>query len=388
MHASSLSQPSPAPRMGWLDANRVLAAVGVVLIHSTSNFSGDPFKTPDRLTNLGAALLRNLAELSGAEIFFVFSLFLLAHKLERRPMAYGAVIQHQARRLLLPFLAWTLFFAFFRLGKASAFGYTDAIWRALQDPSSWVKYLLLGSAQYHLHFIPTLFTLVLFYPCMRLARRYPALGLVLVPMLYVMDYAQRWAWGAVTDPFSREMLLQGMKNLGYIGYGMQAFAFHGYWKRGLDRDESRELSRMMLFFTGLAFLVTCIYAYSIALEGRWVDRNGGAFYAHLLLPVLIFGAFMGMQYVTWSPRFGQLATYTFGVYLVHPILIDLFDIAAYTGHWNLSPLVMILAKFCFAVPGAFGLAYVLGKIPPLAFLIGIEGKPEARSAPVRIVAAP
>ncbi|WP_224249644.1 acyltransferase [Hyalangium gracile] len=381
MTSASPPPATPSHRMVWLDANRILAAVGIVLIHSSTNFSGAPFKSPDPLMNLATAFVRSVAEISSAEIFLVFSLFLLAHKLEKGDTAYGSIVLGQAKRLLLPFLIWTLFFAFFRLLKASAFGYSEAIWNELQAARSWVGYLLTGSAQYHLHFLPTLFILILAYPCMRMARRYPILGLLLIPLLYLMDFVQRWMWGAITDPFMRVMALQGVKDLGYLGYGMQAFSLYAWWKRGADREESRDLLRLLLLLVGLAFLTTLVYAFSVAKAGSWVDRNGGAFYANRLMPVLVFGAFMAASHLNWSPLFSRLSPYTFGVYLLHPILIDLFDIVAFTERWDLSPLVMIFSKFALVVPGSFALAYGFGKLKPLAFLIGLERAAEPRLAP-------
>ncbi|WP_224365517.1 acyltransferase [Hyalangium versicolor] len=376
-------EKAPAPRMVWLDANRVLAAVGIILIHSSTNFSGDPFKSPEPGMNLATALVRTFAELSGAEIFLVFSLFLLAHRLDKRDIPYGSLIRGQAKRLLIPFLIWTLFFAVFRLVKASAFGYGDAIRAELLMPRSWAGYLLIGSAQYHLHFLPTLFFAILFYPCMRMARRYPLMGLLLVPLLYLMDFVQRWMWGYISDPFVRGLALQGVKNLGYLGYGMMAFSLHAYWKRGMDRAESRDLLRMMLLLGGFAFLTTLVYGIACMEAGSWVDRNGAAFYAHLLMPVIVFCAFMATQHRAWPPLFSKLSPYTFGVYLLHPIVIDLFDTITFTERWNLSPLAMIFSKFAVAVLGAFALAYGLGKLRPFAFMIGIE-----ESAPARKAVAP
>lgn len=369
-----------APRMRWLDACRVMAALGVILIHSTTDSSGEPFRSPSPWMNLATALLRNVAELSSAEIFLLFSLFLLAHKVEKGGVRYGAVVRHQARRLLIPFLAWTVFFAFFRLFKASAFHYSEAIWTELHSVRAWGTYVLLGSAQYHLHFLPTLFFAVLFFPCMALARRYPLLGLLLIPFLLCMDFVQRWAWGFFSEPPDRAMAIQWVKNVGYLGYGMQAFSLYAYWKRGLGREESQDLLLLMLLLIGVAFLTTLAYWLSVASTPGWVDRAGATLFAHLLMPVLVFAAFMGAQHFDWPALFSRLSPYTFGVYLVHPIIIDLYDVTLASRGWSPSPLVLIGSKFFLSVAGAFALSYGLGKVRPLAFLIGLEQAPSPPAA--------
>lgn len=377
----------PASRMLWLDASRVMAAIGVILIHSTTDAAGEPFRSPSPWMNLSTSFVRGVAELSGAEIFLVFSLFLLAHKVEKGGTSYGAILRQQARRLLIPFLAWSLFFAFFRLFKASAFNYSPAVWTELSSVRSWVSYALFGTAQYHLHFMPTLFFVILFFPCMTMARRFPQLGLLLIPFLVCMDYLQRWSWGYFTTLPDRLAAMQVIKNLGYLGYGMAAFSLYAFWQRGFTREEGRELLRLVVLLIGVAFVTTWAYWISVASKPGWVDRAPATLLAHLVMPALVFAAFMAAQHAHWPAFFSKLSAYTFGVYLVHPIFIDVYDIAMASLGWKPSPLVCIFSKFLLAVAGAFALSYGLGKIRPLAFLIGIELSPKAqRGSPLRALA--
>jgi surface polysaccharide O-acyltransferase-like enzyme len=369
--------PAPstaAPRLGWLDANRVLAALGVVLIHSTTDVSGQPYTSAGVAGRVGPAFLRSVAELSGSEIFLVFSLFLLASKLDRKPMPYGALVRDQASKLLIPFAGWTIIFAFFRLFKAAAFGYSDAIWSQLQEPANWVGYFLVGNAQYHLHFMPTLFCLVLLSPLMAGARRFPLLGLTIVGSLFCMETIQTWLWETLGDTHTRYYIDQAVKNLCFAGYGLAAFAIHGLWKRQLSADESRTLWRSVFLCTVIAYVGTLVYIGDLIKTGEWVARRGASFYAHYLMPVLVFACFFAAQHRTFSPRFAALGKYTLGLYLAHPIAIDVFDVVM---HWlgvSLPPTVEVLAKFAFAIPVTLALVFVLGKVPGLARLVGLESR--------------
>lgn len=377
--------PQPRARLTWLDASRVFAALGVVLIHSTTDADGGLFTSATVGQRSGPALLRVISELSGAEIFLVLSLFLFAWKLDRRDAGYRANIADQARRLLIPFIAWTLFYSVFRLVKASAFGYPGAIVAELASAKSWVAYLLLGSAQYHLHFMPTLFALVLLYPLMRGAARFPVVALALVFLIYAMGSVQGWLWGHVADPVLRNYLDRLVRITCFSGYGLSGFAIYGVWKRGLDKESSRLVFGTAALFTGAAFLSTLVYAAEIAKSGRWGVRPDAAFYGHFLMPVLVFTCFLGLQYLKWPAVLGRLARFTFGVYLVHPIFIDLYDVTVRHFDWRLAPTVTVLAKYVFAVSLSFVLSYAISEVPFLAWLIGAE-KASARPKPAEAIA--
>ena len=182
-------------RMLWFDANRVCAALGVVLIHSTTDFSGGVFPKATPEERIVPVLLRSVAEFSGSEMFFFFSLFLMAMRVDRRDPSYGAAISEQARRLLVPFAVWTLFYAFFRLMKADALNYAPQIWEQLCDPGVWLGYFILGKSQYHMHFLPTLFLIFMAFSAS--GRQEPATGPLAFLGVPVTDWLMGIA-GAVT----------------------------------------------------------------------------------------------------------------------------------------------------------------------------------------------
>ncbi|WP_395541764.1 acyltransferase [Neotabrizicola sp. sgz301269] len=367
-------------RMTWFDANRVCAAMGVVLIHSTADFSGGAFPDASVQDRIVPVIGRAISEFSGSEMFFLFSLFLLAFKLDRRRPEYGQTLADQARRLLVPFAFWTLFYAVFRLVKAQEFHYADAILAQLGQPQSWIGYVLLGDAQYHLHFLPTLFLLVLFYPVMRLAQRYPLFGFLLPVCLTVMQATQGWIWSLPVSELTRDLMLRGAKVMGYVGYGFAAFAIYGLWKDGIPRGESRLLRRGALFLAATACLATLPHFWAALQTGSWGGREGAQFWGHFLMPLAIFAIFLGTQHATWSPRWSQLARYTFGVYLMHPMVIDLFDVAIHTLALPLSPAELVLSRYAVALPVTAGLAILVSRQPLLAWTIGLGPLPWARGA--------
>ena len=368
---------SRKPRLVWFDANRVFAAIGVVLIHSSTDFGGKPFAQATEGERLIPVFLRSLGEFSGSEMFFMFSLFLMAMRIDKKIPGYAETIATQAKRLLVPFVFWAVFYAFFRLLKADTFNYAPYILEQLGQVQSWVGYLVLGNSQYHMHFLPTLFVLLLFYPVMRSATRYPILGLTVVITIGVMNNLQGFVWGLDISPDLRDYVLRALKIFGYVGYGMAAFAIYGLWNDGIPRGESRLIRRAGLYFAALAYLATLPFFYTALVSGAWGVRSGWDFYGHFLMPVFVFAVFMGGQYLTWSDRWTQLARYTFGVYLVHPLVIDLFDVTVYaTGlSQHMAPGALVLTRFAVVLPLSFALTIGLSRLRPLAWTIGLGPTP-------------
>lgn len=371
---------STKPRLVWFDANRVFAAIGVVLIHSSTDFGGRPFAESDPNERLIPIFLRSLGEFSGSEMFFMFSLFLMAMRVDKHLPPYKTAIAHQAKRLLTPFAFWVVFYAFFRFLKADAFGYAPFIWEQVSQPGNWLGYFVLGNSQYHMHFLPTLFLLLLFYPVMRVATRYPIMGLTVLLTLSVMNSAQGFVWGLELPPELRAYVIRALKVFGYVGYGFAAFAIYGLWKDGIPRGESRLVRRTAFYFAALAYVATLPF-FAVAFDtGAWGIRGGWDFYGHFLMPICVFLVFLGGQFLHWSDKWSLFSRFSFGVYLVHPLMIDLFDVALYTsGIWQMmDPWLIVTSRFAFALPLSFLFAWALSRVTFLAWTIGLGTAPWER----------
>jgi len=370
-----MSHNADGGRLVWIDANRFYAACGVVMIHCSTDTAGGPFSNYEVAERFGPALLRSVATISSSELFLLFSLFLIALKIDKREPTYSSVIRIQIERLIVPLIAWTLFYAFFRLMKASAFGYEQAIASQLTQWDSWVEYLLLGSAQYHLHFLPTMFFLVLLYPAMRAAIRYPLLALAALPLLYTMNWLHGWLWGNIPDPDTRDYLVRIVKVLGYTSYGLASFALYGIWKRGLDRNDCRNLFWFLAILAVMAFMAKVAYVGQSAMAGKWLNNQGASLFAHLLLPIFVFAMFLMSQYRDWSPRFSKIARLTYGVYLIHPACIDIFDVSFREFLSTQRPIFVVTVKYLFVLPLAFALVYLISRTKYTAWIVGVGPVP-------------
>ena len=259
---------NPGTRLIWLDALRLCAGLSMVGLHASADPAGQPWAAYVEVERIAPMLLRAVLYVARTELFLIISVFLLILALEKRPRSYGQVICQQSRRLLVPFTFWTLFYAFYSLNKAHAFGYAESAWAALASPREWPGFLLLGSIKYHMHFIPTLFGMLPLLPLYRTAARFPVLGLGLLPLLLIrreLDgvlYAE--LWGADILPY----LARTVKILTYAGYGMAAAAFYTVWTR-MGRRDLAQWAGPVLLAGGLMFAMKLAAAWKTVEAGQW-----------------------------------------------------------------------------------------------------------------------
>ena len=358
-------------RLIWLDALRLTAGVSMVALHATADPGGQPWADFAPNERIVPIVIRTIVYTARTELFLVISLFLLLMALDRRPRSYATTIGEQARRLLLPYAFWTLFYAFYNLTKAQAFGYLPAIRADLADPGIWAEYLLLGSVKYHMHFLPTLFGLVLAYPLYRMAVRHPALGgLVLVGLVakHELDGTVfSTFWGTDALPW----LVRGVKIVTYAGYGMVAGAALGIWKR-----QAGQLSQWLPvigYVAALLVLFKVIAAVMTVQTGAWPFGYLPGYWADFLMPVMLFAAAMCLANRRWPDWIARVAPYSFGIYLCHPIFLDLLEIAM-QGR-GMGPSEQVLTKIVLAIPATTLLVLALSRLPLLAWTVGLGPLP-------------
>lgn len=366
---------NPGTRLIWLDALRLCAGLSMVGLHASADPAGQPWAAYVEVERIAPMLLRAVLYVARTELFLIISVFLLILALEKRPRSYGQVICQQSRRLLVPFAFWTLFYAFYSLNKAHAFGYAESAWAALASPREWPGFLLLGSIKYHMHFIPTLFGMLLLIPQYRTAARFPVLGLGLLPLLLIrreLDgvlYTE--LWGADILPY----LTRTVKILTYAGYGMAAAAFYTVWTR-MGRRDLAQWAGPVLLAGGLMFAMKLAAAWKTVETGQWPFSFAPGYWADYLMPVLLFALCMCLGRRQWPPLLSQLAPFSFGIYLCHPIFLDLGEIWLRGTDW--APIWQILAKIAFALPATVLLVWLISRTHVLAWTIGLGDLPRLR----------
>ena len=354
-----------------LDALRVFATLGVIGIHVTADPGGAPYPAYAADERLVPVLLRALCTPFDIAIFVAASFFLLAAAQERRPRPYGEQVARRLARLLVPLAAWSAVYLMFRFVKADAFSYAFALRAELSQASSWVRYALLGSAQYHLHFLPFLAGLTLLYPLYRIARgRLVVAAALLVALLLAWHQLDQSVYAADVGPTVRALLLRGTKTIGYVGFGVLAFALH---RAGVDGrlDGRRAHLAVLALVIGTACLVPVVeHALLEADSGRWSTPSPLVHVARHGLMACAFVLFAVSDRVRWPRLFARAAPLTFGVYLAHPLFLDLLEVAERGVDW--SPAARTLVNFAAVAVMAFCAVALAARVPSLRWWIGLE----------------
>ena len=360
-------------RMNWLDAARLSAAFSIIGIHSTTDSKGKAFAEYETHERIFPVIMRTVSDLASTEFFILVTLFLLSSQLIRKPKPYGETMLLQAKRLLIPFAIWTIFYGLFSLIKANSFGYYQPMLKETLEIGTWINYFALGTAKYHLHFLPTIFIMLLFHPVFKIALRFPLLGLLVIPLLLFKIVMSTWVWGHIIDPVMIEYLDRLVKIIGYLGYGFVAYSLIGLVKMNFDKETSKMILYLSLFFIGVLFLVKLTHAEEAIMTGNYAPRIGMVFVAHTLLPVFLLLAFLGSQHYAWPGKISNWSKYTFGTYLIHPAVIDLIDILM-KGH-EMAPYQYVLFKYSLTLSVALSLSILISKLSWVAWSIGLGPLP-------------
>ncbi len=368
---------SNVQRMNWLDGARLAAAFCIIGIHTSSDTSGGAHAAEASYDRVFPVLLRSVSELASTEFFILISLFLLSLKLARSESPYVSTMLVQARRLLVPFVVWTVFYAFFRFYKGFFYGYEAGLLEQVSSIKAWLGYFLLGNVNFHMHFLPTLFLLLLFHRIYKLAVSTPALGLLIVPMLYLNLSINGWIWSVIDEPQIRDYLVRFIKVLTYTGYGFFAYSMYGLWQRGIKPAQARLWFALCIFFVGIGFIIKMIYAQKVGVNGEWVVRRDYIFYGHYLLPCAMLGAFMYSSFLNWPDKLARWSRFSFGMYLIHPAIMDVLDIALYG--FNMQADWYVLVKYCTTAYLALCLTIALGRVRLLAWTVGLGPIPGIES---------
>lgn len=358
-------------RLIWLDCLRLMAGLSMVGLHCTADPSGLPWADYSESERIGPLLIRAILYTARTELFFLISIFLLLLSLDRRPRSYLETLAEQAQRLLIPFLFWTFFYAGFGLLKASQFGYFDAALAQLSSPLAWLGFFLLGDVKYHMHFLPTLFGLLLFYPLFRLAVKYPILGIAVLLCLLARQHLDDFLYGRFWGTDALGYLVRIVKVTTYVGYGLVAGAAVGLWQRH-RASRLAEWSALIVFSGVILFAFKLIATLMAAETGEWSFGYAPGYWADFLMPVVLFLGCMSFAYRHWPQLISTLARYSFGVYLCHPIVLDLCEIILLNT--DLAPMSQVLFKILVTVSITWLLVIGLSKSKTFAWAIGL-GKP-------------
>ena len=326
--------PRAARRAGardvGFDAARVVASLGIVWVHAT--------RSPQTEHVSGAGVF-------GTAFFTAAAMFFLARGLRREPdREYLDYTAHRFRRLIVPFLAWSVIYFVFRNACRALLTHQPMV--GLTGGT------LLTGTEMQLWFLPFLFLAgMLFFPMLKLAVRSDDtrrvvgwttfwLGVALLALPAPRDESSDRARFVTCAWFVTPSLCFGIA-AGLLVRSMEELRSWGFAVAGIGA-------------TICSMTYVCLTGPSI------VGKNlGGLGWLAMSLAIKPFGVLQ---------RLARLAPLTFGVYLIHPFVTGtLRSVLLKLGCQSNG--IFDVSMFAFTVPIAFGLAWLIHRSERTRWLV-------------------
>ena len=338
-----------AGRTVYFDYLRVFATFGVIILHiSAQNWAvADVNSTTWQVFNFSDSIMRWSVP---AFVMISGALFL------NREVSLNDILSKYVLRMALSFLAWSMVYVLL-----------------LHDEPLLNKRIAFLSGHYHMWFIPMIIGLYLCIPFIRLftsssfiVRYYLVLSLLfsfLIPELIVLgkDFGGEWI---VAEVKAIQTSVSNMNMYLVMGYASYFVLGHCLNQTGLTRRQ-----RFLIYALGLlGFAMTIGLDLLVALK---TQKSCSNYYGYITVNVLLesVAVFTWFNYHTFchdklNAIFRQLSKYSFGAYLIHPIIIEQLDQQFGLNTLSFShPSFAIIFLGIVVFAGAFFLSAILNHIP-------------------------
>ncbi len=332
-----------------LDLCRIFGCLAVLMIHAGADIYHE---LPLESFSFAAVNFISTAVRGGVPLFFMLSgaLFLPRPTLDLRHL-----LKRHILRLTALFYLWSLFYAALRALSGSF-------------SSAYEFFFSVVAGHYHLWFLPAMVLCYLFLPPVHAAIHGTKLdprwllGLFFFLGIFLANCNLTPDAAPILNRFTMNFSLDYLPYLGY--------AVWGWWLAG------REMPRRTLLFAPLMYLAVTLAA---AFANRWYSGYKGVadgwLFSYFSLPSFLQSAaafcfFLALRGRSFrhAGRIAQFADATLGVYLIHPLMINVLErLGLVITHAAAVPgllgFFLLLAVLCFA------LILILRRIPLLRRLV-------------------
>lgn len=351
-----------------LDVIRIMAMVMVLVLHTFKSFVERPdfFSTPIYFLLLPIVVWSAPA----VQVFFILSGYLVLPK----PKSLAENWSKTWRRLLVPLAAFELLavlnvvlVALTDNGVAQSALLAEAE-RLTRFPNSelWFLYVLAA-----LYVVNPLFFLVFQEGQRRIAQYLTALAFVAPLLLVGLEY-----------PVGR--FDQTYVNVTSWLWCLFFYLYGGLLAKGWAVS-AKPLGRLSVIGVSMMALMSTNYLLARESVGLIVLSDVLHWFLHilgqLLVAVLAIGFFQSVLTIRWEKWQSvviPIALLSFGVYLIHPLLID--PVLRYWLNWHfdavgLHPILYNLLNFLIVLFGSLGVSFAIYKTPWLRMILGEKPRP-------------
>ena len=323
---------SKSNRLSGLELFRGLAIYGVVLVHADEGISEAPF---------GWGILLKFAEF-GVPFFIAGSFFLSVKKLLYGKKSYPLV--SRIRRLLIPYVFWTVLYLVYKLIKYKIDGDLEQLNLLLINP---LEIILFGGAAFHLYFIPLLIAGAFLLKACDLIKveKFPPLSTLLLWILSLIIYQiilstnnefdlvtitafkpilSSLPTNIASSPLIKIIAVELAWFLRCLPYLWGALLIYQYQ---IDR-KIQQLNFAQIAMIVFSFCLINGVGYLVIPEALQEIMRG---YSAILAAIAISSLLKESKVIT------SIGASSFGIYLMHLIVLDIFQIASNRlGFLNLS----------------------------------------------------
>jgi surface polysaccharide O-acyltransferase-like enzyme len=336
--------------MVWLDNSRIIAIFAVVFLHVAAGVViGSDIGTESWwIGNLYDSLVRWCVP-----VFVMISGALLLDPSKKEDLR--TFYLKRLSRILIPVLFWSAFFLLWATLKGTIKG----------EPLSIVdlaKRLLSGKPYYHMWFLYMIITLYLFTPFFRKIITNSSRNEIATLVFFTFVLSAINALAGKLFLVDSKLFINWF--LSYIPY-----FFLGYLVRTSESDYQ---SRILWGIFVVSVILTAAGCYAVAIkEGL---EAGLYFYSYLSITVIPMSISVMHLLKSWTKPIGsigltkKISALTLGVYLIHPIFIDMIQYAGY-GSLAFYPVVSIPAITFVVFSLSLSGAWVINKVPYLKRVI-------------------
>ncbi len=330
-------------KIWFFDLLRVAAAIAVVVIHVLGPYRDQIGQLPDWQW-ISAITINSLSRWAVPVFIMITGALMLSDQRPFEPVYY---IKRRLGKVLVPFLVWSVFYAFF--SGLTVSGFNSAIsWALLEKMASHETYYHLGFFYY---FIP----LYLVIPLLQLWLRHAEVGQVKGVVA---------VWMALTGLYL--FYIDGLWSdtyLLYSGYLLLGYCLYQYhWPR----------FKVLLPLAVIAVLVTnySVISHSFAADeykmARWMSYK--TLNTVLVAAAIFVGCRMISDKLSLAARnkLAWLSKYSLGVYLIHPIF--LWPLREYDLYFA-NPLIAIPVWTVIAAGLALATSWLLGRSRYTSWLV-------------------
>ncbi|WP_428773612.1 acyltransferase [Vibrio sp.] len=288
-------------RVVFFDLMRCVAAVAVVAIHVLAPYRHELGQIP--FDQWLTAVSVNSVTRWAVPVFILISGALLLS--DDRPFDFGYYVKRRLGKVLVPFAAWSLFYAYLSGWSLDGFDASLA-WQVLADAPQHETYYHLGFFYYFipLYFLIPIFQYVRKHYDISALYAYVAMWL-LTTLLYLLKF---------DGPWSHELwLYSGYLPLGYLLYQRVPL--------------NRGTVSLSFLLGGLALLLTAWSVVSLSLlqgeytVGRWLSYKTLNVVLAASMVFMLCRAFADRLSAKLHKLVSLISSHSLGIYLLHPIFL-------------------------------------------------------------------